>query len=404
MSEPNKLVLAAAEIAHPRSASAEALSTWSEQARSPHVSPPLKTVVHPGEVNKLLDVPGHPSIVVTHSDTPNVYVWNFDKQKNRGPELGSKNSDSRIPSAADAILKGHQANAEFALGTSTAEPLVASGGKDAQVLVWSLEDDGTILAANESSTRGSVELQPRVVLKGHNKTVEDVTFLPGSVHELASVADDFNILFWDARAGTAPVARVPRAHGERDLHCCDWSALRPTQVVTGAQDGGVRVWDKRNLGGALLVLNHHSDAVMNVEWSPHKPGLFATGADDGLVCIWNLDAGPPDGDHPNPSKRQKVAAPYQLLFQHSGHQSPVVDFCWNPNDPWTVMSASVDGPSSGGGTLQLWRVSDLVYRSEEAIMGELEPYKDFIVTGDESKLVSIPTMEARAGNGATVTA
>lgn len=392
-SEPNKLVLVTAEVAKPRIATAEAASTWGEQARSPHISGPLKTLVHPGEVNKLLDLPNHPSVVVTHSDTPDVFVWNFDTQKDRSVDLASPDAALKTPSPADFVLKGHEANAEFALGTSNAAPLVASGGKDTKVLVWGLEDGGTSLAG------GGSELQPRITLQGHNNTVEDVSFLPGSSTELASVADDYNLLFWDARAGLAPVGRVSRAHGERDVHCCDWSALRPTQIVTGAQDGGVRVWDKRNLGGALVVLNHHSDAVMNVEWSPHRPGLFATGADDGLLCIWDLDAKAPEVDGPGSAKRVKVAAPYQLLFQHSGHQSPVVDFCWNPFDPWTLMSASVDIAAGGGGTLQLWRVNDLIHRPEEEVMAELEPFKDYIVTGDESKLAKTEDGAVKAQNG-----
>ncbi|KAG7669334.1 hypothetical protein Ndes2437B_g05480 [Nannochloris sp. 'desiccata'] len=384
-SEPNKLVLVTAEVAKPRLSSSEAVSSFSEQARSPHISGPLKTLVHPGEVNKLLDIPQYPSLVVTHSDTPDVYVWNFDAQPDRGGALAARTYDSRNPSVADAILKGHEANAEFALGTSNVEPLVASGGKDTNVLVWSLEDASTCLTAISSPGK-SPEINPRNTQKGHFKTVEDVAFRPGSKDELMSVADDYSILFWDLRAGQQPVGRVSRAHGERDVHCCDWSPHKPMHVVTGAQDGGVRVWDKRNLGGALVTLNHHTDAVMNVEWSPHREGMFATGADDGLVCLWDLDANTIDGEGPGAAKRAKVAAPPQLLFQHAGHQSPVVDFCWNPLDPWTLLSASVDVASSGGGTLQLWRVSDMIYRSEEEIMNELEPYKEYIVTGDEEKL------------------
>lgn len=385
-SEPNKLVLATAEVAKPRVASAEAVSTWSEQARSPHISAPIKTIFHPGEVNKVLDVPQHPGIVITHSDSPDVYVWNFNAQPDRAADVTGATATQRKTSVADVVLTGHAANAEFALGTCTVEPTVASGGKDTRVLVWSLGDTVTSLGEGASSSTPSTTLAPRFTLEGHSKTVEDVTFLPGSACELASVADDYSLLFWDTRSPKGPVARVARAHGERDVHCCDWSALRPTLLVTGAQDGGVRVWDKRNLGGALLVLNHHTDAAMNVEWSPHRSGLFASGADDGLVCLWDLDARQPDQEGPGTGKRIKTAVPQQLLFQHAGHQSPVVDFCWDPAEPWTLMSASVDVNSSGGGTLQLWRVSDLVYRTDDEVMTELEAYKDFIVTGDEGKL------------------
>ena len=63
-----------------------------------------------------------------------------------------------------------------------------------------------------------------------------------------------------------------------------------------------------------------------------------------------------------------MAVPEELIIQHAGHTSSVVDFCWNPDDPWTLMSASVNSagngpmPISGGGALQFWRVSEIVRR------------------------------------------
>ena len=74
-----------------------------------------------------------------------------------------------------------------------------------------------------------------VPLQGHSDTVEDVVFQPSSSTELASVADDSSLLFWDTRTGIAPVLRIAEAHGESDLHVVDWSALRPELVATGVQ-------------------------------------------------------------------------------------------------------------------------------------------------------------------------
>lgn len=55
-------------------------------------------------------------------------------------------------------------------------------------------------------------------MQGHESTIEDVVFKPGSKEQLASVGDDQCLLLWDTRSGTAPatrVAKVCRAPGAR---------------------------------------------------------------------------------------------------------------------------------------------------------------------------------------------
>ena len=362
----NTLVLAQVDV--PKAKASGPMNTTAIGSSSVRV---LKTVIHPGEVNKVLDVPQNPHVVVTHSDTPEVYVWDFKTQVDRSADVLNKESGASVP---DITLVGHTEDAEFALGTSDAKAVVASGGKDMNVLVWDIE-----------GAMGRGQISPMSVLEGHRNTVEDVTFKPDSFSELASVADDYSLLLWDTRANDGkPSAAVHKAHGNKDIHCVDWSGLATHMLVTGAQDGGVHVWDTRHLTKPISVFTHHTEAVMNVEWSPHIPNVFASGSDDGLVCVWDLSR-----KNSSLSTRQvNIPVPEELLLQHAGHQSSVVDFCWSPDDPWTIMSASVDVSSGkGGGTLQLWRISDLVYKSEAEIMEELEPYRDYIVTGDESLLV-----------------
>eukprot|EP00890_Picochlorum_soloecismus_P001888 jgi/Picsp_1/26/NSC_00026-R1_wd repeat protein len=373
-SEPNKLVLVTAEISKSRK-SLETLSNWSEQVQNKSISKPMKTLYHPGEVNKLLELPQHQNIVITHSDTPEIFVWNFDTQKDKRDTYSSQGM-----STPDVTLIGHTENAEFALGTCNIASKVASGGKDKAVLVWDIGDHVT----GASKKRGN--LRPQTQLYGHTNTVEDVTFKPRSMFELASVADDYSLMLWDTRFSSDPAANVTNAHGSLDVHCCDWSELMPHLILTGAQDGGVMVWDTRKLAEPLKALHHHTKAVMNVEWSHHSPGVFASGADDGFVCIWDLNISSSKRENESINKRLQVPAQEELIFQHAGHKSPVVDFCWNPDDPWMLMSASVDASSGGGGTLQLWRVSDLIYRKEEEVLAELEPYKEYIATGSEKIL------------------
>ena len=74
------------------------------------------------------------------------------------------------------------------------------------------------------------------------------------------------------------------------------------------------------------------------------------------------------------AEQKKAGAP-EILFQHAGHRSEIVDFHWNPYDPWTIASSSI---GDAGNTMQIWRMNDLIYKPEEEALAELERHRDVI--------------------------
>ncbi|KAL8217219.1 hypothetical protein R6Q57_024056 [Mikania cordata] len=59
----------------------------------------------------------------------------------------------------------------------------------------------------------------------------------------------------------------------------------------------------------------------------------------------------------------------------------VVDFHWIVYDPWTVVSVSDDvETTSGGGTLQIWRMSDLIYKPRDEVLTKLEDFKAHVAS------------------------
>ncbi|KAB5552589.1 hypothetical protein DKX38_009900 [Salix brachista] len=120
-SVPNTLVIANCEVVKSRVAAAEHISQFNEEARSPFVKK-YKTIIHPGEVNRIRELPQNSKIVATHTDSPDVLIWDVEAQPNRHAVLGATNS------RPDLILTGHQDNAEFALAMCPTEPYVLSGG------------------------------------------------------------------------------------------------------------------------------------------------------------------------------------------------------------------------------------------------------------------------------------
>ncbi|KAM1011127.1 hypothetical protein ACFX13_047263 [Malus domestica] len=387
-SVPNTLVIANCEVVKPRVAAAEHISQFNEEARSPFVKK-YKTIIHPGEVNRIRELPQNSKIVATHTDSPDVLIWDIEAQPNRHAVLGA--SDSR----PDLLLTGHQDNAEFALAMCPSEPFVLSGGKDKSVILWSIHDHISSLASEPGSGGGSAKhssktggsndklrdspsVEPRGVYKGHEDTVEDVQFCPSSSQEFCSVGDDSCLILWDTRAGSSSAVKVEKAH-DADLHCVDWNPHDVNLILTGSADNTIRLFDRRYLtsggvGSPVHTFEGHNAAVLCIQWSPHKASVFGSSAEDGLLNIWDHEKVGKNGSKPS-------NAPPGLFFRHAGHRDKVVDFHWNASDPWTISSVSDDcGSTGGGGTLQIWRMIDLIYRPEEEVLAELDTFKSHLTT------------------------
>ncbi|CAN1293731.1 WD-40 repeat-containing protein MSI4 [Linum perenne] len=406
-SVPNTLVIANCEVVKPRVAAAEHISQFNEEARSPFVKK-YKTIIHPGEVNRIRELPQNSRIVATHTDSPDVLIWDVETQPNRHAVLGATNSRPDLVRLCVCgvcnysngiilqILTGHQDNAEFALAMCPTEPYVLSGGKDKSVVLWSIQDHITPSASDPASGKspgsgGSIikrsdgndkasdgpTVGPRGIYQGHEDTVEDVAFSPSSAQEFCSVGDDACLILWDARVGTGPVVKVEKAHNA-DLHCVDWNPHDNNFILTGSADNSVRMFDRRNLtsngvGSHVYKFEGHNAAVLCVQWCPDKASAFGSSAEDGLLNIWDYDVIGKETEVKAPG------APAGLFFQHAGHRDKVVDFHWNTHDPWTIVSVSDDCETSGGGgTLQIWRMSDLLYRPEEEVLEELQNFKTHV--------------------------
>nr|KAJ0193488.1 hypothetical protein LSAT_V11C800443090 [Lactuca sativa] len=139
------------------------------------------------------------------------------------------------------------------------------------------------------------------------------------------------------------------------------------EAVFAACDAAHGRWAK--LLGVRALLHPRlrlQDFLQIYNWSPDKSSIFGSSAEDGVLNIW---------DHNKVGERSGPASKFApgLLFRHSGHRDKVVDFHWNSHDPWTIVSVSDDGESTcGGGTLQIWRMIDLIHRPQEEVINELE--------------------------------
>ena len=390
---PNTLIVASMQVLQPRVAQADYISTFSEETRSPFVTK-SKTLIHPGEVNKIREFACHPSLIATSTDSPEAYLWNTSTQDDRAKEATRQGVEVKC-SCPDLVLAGHTAAAPFALATAAADHKAASGGADALVALWDVSDHTSTLCATAVDPQARApakaggdppgpRLDARMLFRGHTANIEDVCFCADDSRLLASVGDDGMLALWDERAGGDSMAdSAPKAHTE-DVHAVDWSPHDANLIVTGGADGVAKVWDRRSLGkGCVGAYEYHDLPILRVQWNPDAAGFFTSGGQDGRILIWDTSK---DGSRP-PGTQDGAGSspPPAVLFQHNGHRAEVVDFHWNPYSAWTMLSVSNDTERNGGSTMQMWRVSDLLYRPEEEMREEIQGFRELLEAEDAAK-------------------
>eukprot|EP00178_Gracilaria_changii_P007629 TRINITY_DN23_c0_g3_i2.p1 TRINITY_DN23_c0_g3~~TRINITY_DN23_c0_g3_i2.p1 ORF type:complete len:477 (-),score=46.57 TRINITY_DN23_c0_g3_i2:2473-3903(-) len=360
------------EVARPWSD--EAVITDRSDANSSRDFVLRKRILHPGEVNRIRLISR--DVVVTHTDSPHLLVWDFKRQPDRKARDVS-------PSTPDCTLVGHSSNAEYAIDVAghpdtDEDKWVVSGGSDCSVLLWRMEDYQSF----------GQELNPFVRMTGrtgmnrpvgHTGHVEDVSFCGKQRNVVCSVGRDEALFLWDVRAPQSPTAHVRNAH-KGDINCCDYGGLCENYIVTGGEDKQVRLWDTRKLNGSegepqpLRELRGHTEAVTNLMWNRNVENVFASGALDGQVLIWRIG-----DDH----SHRRLDSPYydvspELLFKHIGHSisdENIWDLEWLPSssDPWCIASLS-ETAGSGGSKLQVWRISDIIHKPMEEVAADLKRY------------------------------
>ncbi|KAI3937528.1 hypothetical protein MKW92_025597 [Papaver armeniacum] len=206
-SVPNTLVIANCEVVTPRVAAAEHISQFNEEARSPFVKK-YKTIIHPGE---------NMEIVATHTNSPDVLIWD-----------------------ADAQLTCHIAH-----GSSESRPdLVRSVGDDSYLILWDAR----------TGTSPTVKVE-----KSHNADLHCVDWNRHNENLiLAGVDDESEIIFCAITSGCMFVLRNLTADGvgtpiyKFDGHkaavlCVQWCPDKASVYGSAAEDGFLNVWDHEKI-------------------------------------------------------------------------------------------------------------------------------------------------------------
>jgi WD40 repeat protein/serine/threonine protein kinase len=185
--------------------------------------------------------------------------------------------------------------------------LVAAAGYDTEVRVWN-----------------SATYSEAFRLRGHQHTVERVTFSPNGRWLLSASRPDGMVILWDleSRSAKATFGNLPNEHPAAafspDSAVLAWSSgdnsIQLTEISTGhkiaelagheglvtylayspdgrwlasaSADGNARLWDVKERREAA-ILSEHKAMVTSVDFSPHSQ-LLSTTCIDGNIILWNV--------------------------------------------------------------------------------------------------------------------
>ncbi|NWH77594.1 KTNB1 protein, partial [Piaya cayana] len=197
-------------------------------------------------------------------------------------------------------IMAHSSNvSSLVLGKSSGR-LLATGGDDCRVNIWSVNKPNCIMS-----------------LTGHTKPIESLQI---NVNEELVVAgsQSGSIRIWDLEA--AKILRTLLGH-KANIYSLDFHPFG-NFVASGSLDTNIKLWDVRRKGCCLFFsFQGHTEAVRCLRFSPDGKWL-ASAADDHTVKLWDLAAG-------------------KIMFEFTGHTGPVNVVEFNPNE-YLLASGSSD--------------------------------------------------------------
>ncbi|ODN97421.1 ribosome assembly protein RRB1 [Cryptococcus wingfieldii CBS 7118] len=293
------------------------------------------TIPHVGSVNRIRaapppsnSTPTDPYHVATFSETGKVHI--FDVRPYLDSLSGPSKPKQKLPVHT---ITNHGRSEGFAV--EWGQTGLLTGDIDRKIFLTTLTPTGFTTSP-----------QPYL---SHTSSVEDLQWSPSEPTVFASASADRSVRVWDVRAkGRKSVVSVDNAHPD-DVNVISWNKGVDYLMVSGGDEGGLKVWDLRMFSNAptpVASFNWHTAPITSVEWHPTDTSVFAASGSDDQLTLWDLSVEPDEDEAPivQPAVgggEGLTTVPPQLLFVHQG-QKDVKEVHWHPQIPGMVISTASD--------------------------------------------------------------
>jgi len=208
------------------------------------------SIPHTGGVNRIraqkqpsstgLPASGTPYHVATMAETGKVHIFDVRPMIDQlaSPSTALPRTDkSKRPIHT---ITNHGRNEGFALDWSPA----SSSTSDLRLLTGDIASQ----IYHTSLTPTGFNTQPKPFLS-HTSSIEDLQWSPSEPTVFASCSADRSVRVWDVRVkNRKSVTGITEAHDE-DVNVISWNTGVEYLLCSGGDEGGIKVWDLRNLKG-----------------------------------------------------------------------------------------------------------------------------------------------------------
>uniref|UniRef100_A0A669R5E2 Katanin p80 WD40 repeat-containing subunit B1 n=1 Tax=Phasianus colchicus TaxID=9054 RepID=A0A669R5E2_PHACC len=195
-------------------------------------------------------------------------------------------------------IVAHSSNVSSLVLGKKSGRLLATGGDDCRVNVWSVNKPNCVMS-----------------LSGHTTPIESLQ-ISAKEELIVAGSQSGSIRVWDLEA--AKILRTLLGH-KANICSLDFHPYG-SFVASGSLDTDIKLWDVRRKG-CIFKYKSHTQAVRCLRFSPDGKWL-ASAADDHTVKLWDLTAG-------------------KVMFEFTGHSGPVNVVEFHPSE-YLLASGSSD--------------------------------------------------------------
>mmetsp|Transcript_10109 Transcript_10109/g.18577 ORF Transcript_10109/g.18577 Transcript_10109/m.18577 type:complete len:1276 (-) Transcript_10109:194-4021(-) len=138
---------------------------------------------------------------------------------------------------------------------------------------------------------------PVVKLKEHSQAVSGVSWHPSDSSVIITGSNDGNVKLWDLRVRSGSTLSIQLRSSEvRDVQFP--KVENGQRFAAACGNGTIQVWDVRHAKGAETSIKAH-DCAYSVDWHPEINNMLASGGRDSVIKIWDISQNGPKRDSNN---------------------------------------------------------------------------------------------------------